>query len=96
MPLKLEEPRKGKSQYWTVRGTINGQRIDRTTKAVTRQEAEVALAALRSELDEPPPFAPHTRFSQGELLAACKMAKDLRMDVVIDPDGNIRITDRKA
>jgi hypothetical protein len=96
MPLKLEEPRKGKSHYWTVRGTVNGQRIDRTTKAVTREEAEKALAALRTELADTPPFAPHTRFSQGELLAACNMAKDLRMDVIIDPNGNIRITDRKS
>jgi integrase len=44
MPLKLVEPRKGKTPYYAVRGTYLGQRIDRSTK--TRKRA-LALKLLK-------------------------------------------------
>lgn len=55
MPFELKEPRgKGKSQYWTVRGTLNGRRIDRSTGQVSRKEAQAILDSWieRGELSD--------------------------------------------
>jgi 23S rRNA maturation-related 3'-5' exoribonuclease YhaM len=43
MPLKLIPPRKGKTPYWSVRGTYLGQYVDRSTKAVRRAVAKQVL-----------------------------------------------------
>ena len=39
MPLKLMPPRKGRSPYWSVRGTYLGRYVDRSTKARKRSVA---------------------------------------------------------
>lgn len=43
MPFELKEPRAGKTQYWSVRGTLNGRRFERSTKALSRKEAQAIL-----------------------------------------------------
>jgi integrase len=52
MPLKLIPPRNGKSPYWSIRGTYLGQYVDRSTKAVKRATAKLALAKWQREIEE--------------------------------------------
>jgi hypothetical protein len=40
MPLTLVPPRKGRSRYWRIRGTIRGVYIDGTTGVESRELAE--------------------------------------------------------
>lgn len=51
MPLKPIPPRKGKTPYWSVRGTYLGIRIDRSTKARKRAVAVKILAKWEREIE---------------------------------------------
>jgi len=52
MPLKLIPPRKGKTPYWSVRGTYLGQYVDRSTKAVKRSVAKQVLEKWQREIEQ--------------------------------------------
>lgn len=49
--LRLYPPRKGKTPYWSVRGNHMGRRIDKTTKAKTKEEARRVMRDLQSQLE---------------------------------------------
>lgn len=51
MPLKLIPPRKGKTPYWSVRGTYLGQYVDRSTKAVRRAVAKQVLEKWQRDIE---------------------------------------------
>jgi len=52
MPLKLIPPRKGKTSYWSVRGTYLGVYVDRSTKAPSRAIAAKSLKLWKEEIEE--------------------------------------------
>jgi hypothetical protein len=51
MPLKLIPPRKGKSPYWSLRGTYLGQYVDRSTKTSKRAIAKQVLEKWQCEIE---------------------------------------------
>lgn len=51
MPLKLVPPRKGKSPYFTVRGTYLGVYVDRSTKLTERRKAAKLLKTWREDIE---------------------------------------------
>lgn len=51
MPLKLQPPRKGKSPHWSVRGTLLGVHVDRSTGLADRTKAAKVLARWRDEIE---------------------------------------------
>lgn len=51
MPLKLKEPRKGKSSYYSIRGTYLGIRVDRSCKTDRRSLARKMLQRLEGEIE---------------------------------------------
>jgi integrase len=51
MPLKLIPPRKGKTPYWSVRGTYLGRYLDRSTKARKRTVAVKIMRAWEAEIE---------------------------------------------
>lgn len=48
--LRLYPPR-GKSPYWTARGTYKGRRFDKSTKAKSREAAELVVQEWQAKLD---------------------------------------------
>lgn len=51
MPLKLYPPRKGKTPYWSVRGTYLGVYVDRSTKTGKRAVAAKLLTKWEQDLE---------------------------------------------
>jgi integrase len=51
MPLALKPPRKGKSPYWSVRGTYLGIGVDRSTKARKRALAVKILQGIERQIE---------------------------------------------
>jgi len=51
MPLKLVDPRKGRSPNYSIRGTYLGVSIDRTTGTADRGRARQALKQLKEEIE---------------------------------------------
>lgn len=51
MPLKIIPPRKGKTPYYSVRGTHLGVYLDRSTKTASRAEAARFLKLWKDEID---------------------------------------------
>jgi len=51
MPLKLIPPRKGKSPYWSVRGTHLGIHLDRSTKSRNGGQAAALLRKWRADIE---------------------------------------------
>lgn len=51
MPIKLIPPRKGKSPYWTIRGTYLGRHVDRSTRARKRALAAQVLKAIERDIE---------------------------------------------
>ncbi|MGE0565820.1 MAG: tyrosine-type recombinase/integrase [Pseudolabrys sp.] len=51
MPLKLVPPRKGKTPYWSVRGTYLGQYVDRSTKTGKRSIAGKILKRWEQDIE---------------------------------------------
>lgn len=51
MPLKLVKPRKGKTPYWSVRGTYLGRYVDRSTKSRKRTLAGKILKAWERSIE---------------------------------------------
>jgi integrase len=51
MPFKLIPPRKGKTPYWSVKGTYLGKYIDRSTKAGKRAVAQKMLHKWEREIE---------------------------------------------
>lgn len=51
MPLKLIEPRKGKTPYWSVRGTYLGRHVDRSTKTGKKSVAAKLLKQWEIEIE---------------------------------------------
>lgn len=51
MPLKLIPPRKGKTPYWSVRGTYLGISVDRSTKAGKRAVAAKVLQRFERDIE---------------------------------------------
>jgi integrase len=51
MPLKLVSPRKGKTPFWSVRGTHLGVHLDRSTRATTRVTAAKFLTKWKAEIE---------------------------------------------
>lgn len=51
MPLKLVEPRKGKTPYWSIRGTHRGIYIDRSTKHTLKAKARETLNQWKAEIE---------------------------------------------
>jgi len=54
MPLKLQDPRPGKSSNYSVRGTYLGVTVDRTTGTSDRRKAQKVLNAIRDEIERDP------------------------------------------
>jgi hypothetical protein len=52
MPLRLRPPRKGKTPYWSVRGTYLEQYVDRSTKVTKRAVAQKILHKWQREIEE--------------------------------------------
>jgi integrase len=50
MPLKLVEPREGKTPYYSVRGTYLGVYVDRSTKTADKSQAAKFLTLWREEI----------------------------------------------
>jgi integrase len=73
MPLKLKEPRKGKSPYYSIRGTYLGIPVDRSCKTDRRSVAGAMLKRLQEEIERgeyPPKEAPPDRQQPTFLSAA--------------------------
>lgn len=51
MPIKLIPPRKGKTPYWSVRGTYLGISVDRSTKAGKRAVAAKVLQRFERDIE---------------------------------------------
>ncbi len=51
MPLELKPPRRGKSPYWSVRGTYLGIYVDRSTKACKRAVAAKILQGIERQIE---------------------------------------------
>lgn len=51
MPLKLKPPRKGKTPFWSVRGTHLGIYVDRTTGLTERAKAGQILRKWKEEIE---------------------------------------------
>jgi len=51
MPLKLKDPRPGKSPNYTIRGTYLGVSIDRTTGTADRKKATKILNTIKAEIE---------------------------------------------
>lgn len=51
MPLKLIEPREGKSPNWTIRGTHFGVRVNQTAGTSDRRTATKALAKIKDDIE---------------------------------------------
>ena len=51
MPLALKPPRKGKTPYWSVRGTYLGIYVDRSTRLTERRKAAKLLATWKEEIE---------------------------------------------
>lgn len=51
MPLKLHEPRKGKSPNYTIRGTYLGIPVERTTGTADRKVAARLLAKIKDDIE---------------------------------------------
>lgn len=51
MPLKLHDPRPGKSPNYTIRGTYLGVTVDRTAGTADRKKAQKVLNAIRDEIE---------------------------------------------
>lgn len=51
MPLKLQDPRPGKSPNYTVRGTYLGITVDRTAGTADRKKATKVLNAIKDEIE---------------------------------------------
>lgn len=63
MPLKLIEPRTGRTQFWYIRGTLYGRTVDASTKARDKKTAqrfkeqfELRLAKADAEKSSPATF----------------------------------------
>jgi hypothetical protein len=50
MPLTLIPPRKGRSSFWRIRGTVRGKYIDETTGVESRQLAEAIRIQREGEI----------------------------------------------
>ena len=51
MPLKLVPPRRGKTRYWSVRGTYLGRYVDRSTKTSKRSVAKQFLEKWQHDIE---------------------------------------------
>ncbi len=51
MPLELKPPRKGKTPYWSVRGTYLGIGVDRSTKTGKRAIAAKVLKKIEGQIE---------------------------------------------
>ena len=51
MPLKLIPPRAGKSPNWTIRGTLHGVSVDRTSGASDKASARKKMRAIENEIE---------------------------------------------
>lgn len=51
MPLKLIPPRKGKTPYWSIRGTYLGRYVDRSARTGKRAIAAKLLTKLEGEIE---------------------------------------------
>lgn len=51
MPLKLQDPRPGKSPNYSIRGTYLGVTVDRTAGTADRKKAQKVLNAIREEIE---------------------------------------------
>src|ERR1700680_2200782 len=51
MPLKLVPPRKGKSPFWSVRGSYLSRNVDRSTKATKRALAKQVLEKWQRDIE---------------------------------------------
>jgi integrase len=51
MPLKLVDPRPGKTPYYSVRGTYLGIYVDRTTKTAERRKAKAVIEKWKREIE---------------------------------------------
>jgi integrase len=52
MPLKLHDPRPGKSPNYTIRGTYRGVLVDRSAKTADRAKAKQVQKQIEREIDE--------------------------------------------
>jgi integrase len=51
MPLKLKDPRPGKTPFYSVRGTYLGKYVDRTTRVTDRRLAQKLLRKWETEIE---------------------------------------------
>lgn len=58
MPLTLVPPRKGRSRFWRLRGTVRGKSIDETTGVESREHAEAIRIKRESQILEESIFGP--------------------------------------
>ena len=65
MPLKLKEPRKGKSQNFSIRGTYLGIRVDKSCGTDRRSLANTILKRLEGEIERGE-YPPRKTSSSGE------------------------------
>lgn len=52
MPLKLVEPRAGKTPYWYIRGTYLGRYVDQSAKTAERRVAQRELQRIKKAIEE--------------------------------------------
>lgn len=52
MPLKLQDPRPGRSSNYTIRGTYRGVIVDRSAKTADRAKAKQVQKQIEREIDE--------------------------------------------
>jgi hypothetical protein len=80
MPLKLIEPRQGKSPNWTIRGAYLGVRVNQTTGTADRKLAARKLAKIRDEIERGAGVAGDATAAMGDLRHAI-VRVDRRNDV---------------
>src|SRR4051794_6770213 len=51
MPLRLEDPRKGKSPHYRIRGTYLGVSVDRSARTGERKVAAKELKRIKSDIE---------------------------------------------
>lgn len=100
MPLKLEDPRPGKSPFYRVRGTHRGVFVDISTKARGREEARKVLERERDRIDrdffsgkpQPHPIAEKQFFDAWADYHAAG-GSDENADRLLEAIGHFRLSD---
>ena len=94
MPLKLVEPREGKTHFYSVRGTYLGQYVDRSTKTAVRTQAAKFLTLWKEEIERGAFARPgEPTFMDAAVNYMAATDNERFMQPLIDHFGNTKLKD---